>query len=87
MSANHLIRDLINVRRELRELEYREQYVRNKLLTLMDRSDVNILSTPRYQATRRFQTKEFMERKNVPRNIWNRYAKRTEFEVLTVKPR
>lgn len=87
MSIEQLIRNLNNVRRDLKELEYEEEYLRDQLLTIMDNEGVNTLRTPTHQATRRFQVRDMVLKKNVPRSVWDRYSTPIEYEVVTIKPR
>lgn len=87
MSVDKLISDLANIRRQLRELEYEEEYLREVLFDVMNEENVNTIRTRTHQATRRFQSRMMMHKKDVPRAVWNRYSALTEYEVLTIKPR
>ena len=87
MSVEQLIKDLNNVRRDLRELEYEEEYLREQLVMIMDDEGVSTIRTPTHQATRRFQVRDMVLKKNVPRSVWNRYSTPVEYEVVTIKPR
>lgn len=86
MSIEETLEALFLVKREIKELKYQEQYLKELIIGIMDDKDVDNISLPRYSAVRSVRYRESILKKNVPEDIWNVYAERTPFYVLNVKP-
>mmetsp|Transcript_9373 Transcript_9373/g.13878 ORF Transcript_9373/g.13878 Transcript_9373/m.13878 type:complete len:132 (-) Transcript_9373:64-459(-) len=46
------------------------------------KENVTELTTSKYKVNKRMQSRESVSKKDVPENIWNEYAKKSEFAVL-----
>lgn len=85
-TADNLLEALSLIRREIRELEHQENYVKERIYFLMDQNRTNHLHTQNFDATRTFKTREILRRTDVPDNIWEAYATQTTFPQLSIRP-
>ncbi len=83
---NRLLESYFNVKRDLKELEYQENYLKQKIHTMLDNHQTDIMESPQYKITRTWRQRESIERAHVPANIWNEYKNVSEFPVLHLKP-
>ncbi len=86
MHPDQLLETYFNLRREMKELAQREEYYKEKLHQLLDEHQTNGLQNADYRLTRTFQMRETLSKKDVPADVWQEYAKTTEFPVLHLKP-
>ena len=85
-TVDNLLEALSLIRREIRELEHKENYVKTRIFQMMDDNDANQIYTPSYMATRTFQRRETMSKKNTPRAIWDQYSTVSEYPQLNIRP-
>ena len=86
MSVEDLMEDLFQVKRILREMKYREEFLKERLNLEMDLRQTNMIRTDYFQVKRRTQTREFIHKNDVPEEVWQQLATPTTFWVMNVKP-
>lgn len=87
MNDNQLLESYFLLKRELRELEYQHNYVKEHITELLDRRDTDYIQTPNYEIVRSWRKRENFDRNKIPIDIWNRYKTTVEYTVLNLKPR
>merc|ERR1712232_234900 len=58
---------------------------KTKIEAAMAKMDVTEITTKKYSITKRMQSREFVSKKDMPNEVWKKYAKTTEFPVLSFK--
>lgn len=86
MSVEETLEAYFLVKRKMRELKYEEDFLKDRIHTLMNESGTNELVTPRFKAQRRLQIRENISRTSVPPDVWDRYAMPSSFTVLHITP-
>ena len=86
MQAEDLLEALFLIKRELRELEYKEKYVKDEIHALLDAQGTDRLRTDRFEVVRSNRARETMSKGNTPRAVWNEFHILTEYQALNLKP-
>jgi len=81
-----LMEDFIQVKRIIREMKYREEFLKDRLHQEMDIRQSDILRTPNFQVRRREQTQDYLRKEDTPNWVWNEYATPTTYWVMNAKP-
>jgi predicted phage-related endonuclease len=80
-----LLREWSKVKRQISELEGREKSIKELIVDIMKEEGVDSLYTDNYGVVKRIQKRLSVSQKDLPDDIWKRYAKSTEFPVFYLK--
>jgi hypothetical protein len=83
--AEHLLRELSGVKKEISYLQNREKELKDEIHRLMTKKDTNRLVGDTLVCTRTIRTTRNISKDNVPENIWLQYSRSTRYPVLTLK--
>jgi hypothetical protein len=87
MNVDQLLESYFLLKRDLRELEYQHDYLKDQLHGILDLNRTEVLRTPRFELRRSWRDKETIAKGNVPAPVWDQFSTVTNFPVLTLKPR
>jgi hypothetical protein len=87
MILSQILEDYAEVKRKLDYYQKTEQLIKAKLHKLMDKNQCHELEDGTYLCYRKYQKRESIQKTNVPSDIWNKYKKTTEFDVLYIRER
>ena len=71
---NDLINNWYDVKNQIKLLERKSKLYRTKIEKIMDHKGTNTLYSDRLRVTRRTIHTPHLIKKNVPKNIWDRYS-------------
>jgi len=80
-----LLREWSKVKRQISELEGREKSIKQLVVDIMKEEGVDSLYTDNYGVVKRIQKRLSVSQRDLPDDIWNRYAKTSEFPVFYLK--
>ncbi len=73
------------VKKDILELEEKEKKYKKLISNLMEDDNTDSLFSDTYVVKRRIQKRKTVSQKDLPVDIWERYAKQSEFPVFTLK--
>jgi hypothetical protein len=82
-----LILEWADAKAALKELEKKEEKLKNKITRELKEDDANTVYTDDYKLTRSKRSRLTISKKDVPKNIWDEYSHKSEFYVLTLTKR
>lgn len=86
-----LLKEWSKIKRQRAILEEQEDNIKELVAELMDKNSnrnkkgADILESENYYVTRRTQKRSTISQKDVPRDIWDKYSKTSEYKVYTLK--
>ena len=84
---SQLLEDYASVKQELSYYQEAEKKLKSKIHKMMDNNQCHELEDGTYLCYRKYQTRESLVKTDVPKDIWNKYKKTTEFGVLYIRGR
>lgn len=85
-NMDQLLESYFLVKRDLRELEYQEGYLKDQISGYMDDNGTNKIRTPTFEVNRSFVNRQVMKKSNVPDDVWDAYASNVFYPTLRLKP-
>lgn len=80
-----LVKSWNDTKRTIKEMEERLEDVKNRLKKALDKAKSDQLKVGDYTVSRRNSSRTYLGKSDVPKDIWDTYSGRVNFEVLTVK--
>lgn len=80
-----LLSEWSKAKHQIAKLEAREKDIKSLVADIMKEEDTSTLYTENYKVTRRNQNRSCISQKDVPEDIWVKYAKKTTFPVFYLK--
>ena len=80
-----LLSEWSKIKQQLSQLETREKKIKQLVEDIMQDDKTNKLDSENYTVTKRIQKRSQVSQKDVPSDIWSKYAKTSEFSVLYLK--
>ena len=74
-----------SLKKKKAELEDREEQIKKIIHKIMKIENTNSLESDNFKVSRKYQSREFLTKSNVPSDIWSKYSKKSEFPVLYLK--
>ena len=82
-----LMMELYNIKERARELRDSEEYVKRLIHARMNELQTNSLATRDFVCRRDIRRAEFIDRQQVPPEVWQQYAYATVYPTLHVRRR
>ena len=81
---NDILSRFNNIKQEIADLEKQSNILKKYIEKKMDAENVRVLTSSDYQVTLRRINKETVTKKDIPSDIWAKYAKRTAYNALYI---
>lgn len=73
------------IKHELSKLEQEEKKIKELVVDIMNEEKTSTLYTDNYKVSKRVQKRSHISQKDVPKDVWEKYSKTTQFEVFYLK--
>lgn len=83
-SSDNFLKDWLNIRKKLRDLEKKEELYRKKVEKEMNSQRSNSLQSRNYVVARRKVKRGIIKKANVPKNIWDKYSEEIGYYTYNV---
>lgn len=80
-----LLSEWSKVKNQVSQLEKREKDIKDLVTDIMDDDKTDSLYTENYKVTKKIQRRSHLTQKDVPKDIWDKYSKTSEFPVFYLK--
>ena len=80
-----LLKEWAYTKKRLTELEETEKKYKDSITKLMNKEDTDSLFSDSYIVKRRIQKRKTISQKDLPQELWEKYAKQIEYPVITLK--
>jgi len=81
-NGDKLLEEWFKVKSDLKELALRENKIKERISKYMKSKNVNTIKTDNYQVISKEQSRETLCKKDCPSEVWNKYSKKSVFNVL-----
>ena len=71
-----------NAREKLKILEDKIEKYKASVIKELNSQGIETISTDKYKVSRRRNTKTYLSKEKVPKEIWEKYSSRTSYDVL-----
>ena len=80
-----LFKEWSKLKHDLSKMELREKEIKLLVSDIMEEEKTNILTTENYEVKKRTQNRTHLSQRDIPEDIWKKYAKVKEFSALYLK--
>jgi hypothetical protein len=84
VDEDHLLEQFNQSRLDLNEAQQTHDFLRSKIVRLLDANRTNAIGTRNYQAVRFRRNRESMTKNTTPPDIWQRYKHTTPVDYINV---
>lgn len=74
------------LKQDIKKLEEKQEEYKEILLSVLNSTNTDIIKGKRFQIRRILQKRKYLNKKNVPDDIFNKYSITKTISVLTIKP-
>lgn len=82
---DELLREWSKIKKTIVEYEEKEAKCKKLIAKLMDEEDSDSLFSDSYIVKRRIQKRKTITQKDLPSEVWDKYARQIQFPVFTLK--
>jgi hypothetical protein len=82
---NELLQEWSKLKAQKQRLDERDEKIKKLIGEIMDKDESNKLVTDDYKVDRRYMRREMITKKDLPRDVWDKYCKKLEYPSYYLK--
>lgn len=84
-TVNDILKDWSEKRDKMKVLDEEIKDIKKRVEKLLDKNGSDTIKGKDHIVSRTHQTKEYLSKKDVPLEIWDKYKKKTNYDVLSLR--
>lgn len=73
------------IKQQIKELEQEESELRNKVEKFMEARNVDQFRSGNFRVSRKKMSRSTLSKKNCPKDVWDKYAKVSNYSVIRIE--